>query len=173
MSSFSEKHEVVSLTKVMLASALFSAIFSALFASVAVNHARNVGCPLQLEDRHHLEFGESAFMVPEDNHFKKFTNENHSAAMIMPILANNRVLRRGDDAEEEGTVVTNIFNAESEYIYACSKEKGDKVRFVESLDECKKKEIGHMWSRNGEAGKFIFCIPLQFASCDSIILYSI
>ena len=158
------KYVTVSLAKVIIASALFSATFSALFTGIAVNRLRNADSSQYgiNEDllHHRLQFGES-IVVPEAINFK-IMDENHSTTMIVPngaaddnttnLASNNRVLR-GWEAGEEAT--NNIFNVESEYIYACSKEKGDKVRFVETLDECKKNEIGHKWSRNVETGKFI------------------
>ena len=131
-----------------------------------MSHVRkgNFCSPHELGRHHSLRFGE-AFNVPDGiTPSSDGLGENYSTIVDD---------RSGSIAKGRGLVALErkIADGGPDTIFACSKEDGNKVRFVDSLDDCKKKEIGHSWNIEGETGthlKFSKLFVGQVKSLDCV-----
>ena len=154
----SSNNEAVSLTQVVVTSAIFSAGFSALFTGIAVSHFRHaIFSSSHLQSHHHfqpLRLGESLVVTEGIGPGIYELGENYSTIVDGSDTGSSRNIRRERVLMPLGRKVA---DGDPDTIFACSKEDGDKVRFVNSLNDCTKKEIGHTWSTlGGEAGTFFF-----------------
>ena len=150
----SSTNEAVSLTQVIVTSAIFSAVFSALFTGIAVSHFQHgIFSSSHMQSHHHsqpLRLGESLVVTEGVGPGIYELGENYSTIVGGSDNDSSRSIRK---ERVLMPLERKVADGGPDTIFACSKSNGDKVRFVNSLDDCKKNEIGHMWSTlGGQAG---------------------